>query len=198
MSERLFRRKALEKLASPERLDQLMSITTVRGWLTLLALGSLIVAAAVWGFFAKIPTTLSGEGILRSSDQAANGLEAVLYVSVWDGMRIQPGMVAKISPVTVVKEEHGLMLGNVASVERSASTYEEMLLALGNDTLVQTLASAGKLIEVHVELEVDEHNPSGYAWTSVQGPPTAVQVGTICSGVIVIAEQRPIDLVFSQ
>ncbi|NIS83195.1 MAG: hypothetical protein GTO14_24005 [Anaerolineales bacterium] len=198
MSQRLFRRKALEKLASPERLDQLMSITTVRGWLALLALGSLIVAIGIWGFFAKIPTTISGEGILRSSDQDMSSLEGVLYVSVWDGMRVQPGMVAKISPVTVVKEEHGLLLGRVASVERTASTYEQMLFALGNDTLVQTLASSGNLIEIRVDLEVDEKTPSGYRWTSVQGPPTPVQNGTICSGVIVIAEQRPVELVFSR
>ncbi len=198
MSQRLFRRKALEKLASPERLDQLMSITTLRGWLTLLALGSLIIAVGIWGFLAKIPTTLPGEGILRESQKDANHLEAVLYVSVWDGMRIQTGMVAKLSPVTVVKEEFGLMLGRVTSVERGASTYEDMVRILENDTLVQSLASSGKLVEVRVELEMDENTPSGYRWTSVQGPPTTVQRGTICNGIIVIDEQRPIELVFSR
>jgi hypothetical protein len=198
MSERLFRKKALEKLASPDRLDQLMSITTVRGWLALLALGGLIVAIAIWGFFARIQTTVSGDGILSASTQDGSHLEAVLYVSVWDGMRIQPGMTVKISPVTVVKEEYGLMLGSVASVERIASTYEEMLLVLGNDSFVQTLASSGNLIEVRVELQVDENTPSGYHWTSVHGPPTPLQNGTICNGIIVIAEQRPIELVFSQ
>jgi hypothetical protein len=42
MSQRLFRQKALEKLASPEQLDQLMSITTPRRWLMLI--GGLSVA----------------------------------------------------------------------------------------------------------------------------------------------------------
>ena len=64
---RIFRKVALERLSSPEQLDQLMRITTPAGWLTLLALGTLLACAVVWGFWGSIPTRLEGNGILMKS-----------------------------------------------------------------------------------------------------------------------------------
>ena len=37
MKDRLFRKVALERLSSPERLDELMQLTTPGGWLALVA-----------------------------------------------------------------------------------------------------------------------------------------------------------------
>ena len=61
---KIFRKVALERLSSPEQLDQLMQVTDPRGWLALIALLMLLAAAMVWGFMGTIPTEASGEGIL--------------------------------------------------------------------------------------------------------------------------------------
>jgi hypothetical protein len=198
MSQKLFRRKALEKLASPEQLDQLMSITTPRGWLTLLGLGVLLLAAGLWSVFGSIPTTVSGDGVLILSGQNADQLEAVVYVSIWDGTRIKPGMEAKVSPVTVLKEEYGLIVGKVTSVERNPASFEDMIRTLGNEMLADLYSSEGKLIKVAIELETAEDTPSGYEWTSKEGPSTTLDAGTICNSVIVLERERPIQLVFSE
>ncbi|HLY28532.1 MAG TPA: NHLP bacteriocin system secretion protein [Aggregatilineales bacterium] len=60
----LFRKVALERLSSPEQLDQLMQVTTPRGWLAMIGLAVLLLVALVWGIFGSIPTTVSGQGIL--------------------------------------------------------------------------------------------------------------------------------------
>lgn len=60
----IFRKVALERLSSPEQLDQLMQVTDPRGWIALGALGLLLVAALAWGVAGSIPTTAGGEGIL--------------------------------------------------------------------------------------------------------------------------------------
>ncbi len=64
----MFRKEALEKLSSPEQLDQLLKVTSPRGWLALLGLGLLIAAVVVWGFVGSIPSTLNGQGILIRGD----------------------------------------------------------------------------------------------------------------------------------
>ena len=64
MQQQLFRKVALERLSSPEQLDQLMQVTTPRGWVSLLAIGALLVCAIVWGFVGYIPTKVSGQGML--------------------------------------------------------------------------------------------------------------------------------------
>jgi HlyD family secretion protein len=60
----IFRKVTLERLSSPEQLDQLLEVTTPRGWLALLALGALLAAGLVWGLLGSIPTLAAGEGIM--------------------------------------------------------------------------------------------------------------------------------------
>ncbi|NDV27669.1 NHLP bacteriocin system secretion protein [Desulfovibrio sp. JC010] len=64
MSKEIFRKVALERLSSPERLDQLLTVTSPAGWLSLLALGVLVICAVVWGFTGTIETKVVGQGIL--------------------------------------------------------------------------------------------------------------------------------------
>jgi HlyD family secretion protein len=60
----IFREKALERLSSPESLDQLMRIAPARDWLWLVALGFLIAIAVAWSAVGRLPTAVSGRGIL--------------------------------------------------------------------------------------------------------------------------------------
>ncbi|MDY7095890.1 MAG: NHLP bacteriocin system secretion protein, partial [Acidobacteriota bacterium] len=61
---RIFRKVALERLSSPEQLDQLMQVTRPSGWLALGGVGLLLSAALFWAWFGSIPTLAGGEGIL--------------------------------------------------------------------------------------------------------------------------------------
>ena len=61
---KLFREEALERLSSPERLDQLMNVVNPRAWLPLAGLGSLVGVALLWSVFGRLPLTVSGQGVL--------------------------------------------------------------------------------------------------------------------------------------
>lgn len=63
----IFRSVALERLSSPEQLDQLMQVTTPRGWLLLLGVGALLATALVWGVMGSVPERIAGQGILIRS-----------------------------------------------------------------------------------------------------------------------------------
>ncbi len=60
----LFRKESLERLSSPERLDQLMQVVSLKSWLPLATLGSLVVAGVIWSIFGRIPITIQGQGVL--------------------------------------------------------------------------------------------------------------------------------------
>ncbi|HYO12030.1 MAG TPA: NHLP bacteriocin system secretion protein [Thermoanaerobaculia bacterium] len=68
----IFRKVALERLSSPEQLDQLMQVTTPKGWLALIGLGALLLTALGWGVFGSIPTEATGEGILLRRGGVSN------------------------------------------------------------------------------------------------------------------------------
>lgn len=190
-----FRQKALDRLSSPEQLDQMVRVVSSKGWLALLVFGILVMAIFVWAAIATIQITVTGDGIISAPEGNPEILEAVLYVSIDDGLRIQPGMIAQVSPNSVQQEEYGLMWGEVAAVQGVPSTADEMLQVLGNDSLVNALNAAGKFIEVRVRLSTDENTPSGYQWTSVTGPPHQIYSGTLGDGLIVVDQQRPIDII---
>lgn len=63
----IFRKVSLERLASPEQLDQTMQVTTPRGWLALAAVGLLLLTSGAWGFAGNLSTKVWGRGILVRS-----------------------------------------------------------------------------------------------------------------------------------
>ena len=64
MPKQLFRKAALDRLASPEQLDVLMEVTSPRAWIALGAVGIILLLVVIWGFFGTVPTKVDGTGIL--------------------------------------------------------------------------------------------------------------------------------------
>ena len=121
-------------------------------------------------------------------------LQAVIYVPT-EGKRIEAGMTARVSPVTVRREEFGFMIGDVDFVSPQPATPAGMQRTLGNPILVQQLSGFGAPFLVRVDLQADPSTPSGFRWSSSEGPPRAVESGTAVSVEVVVEEQRPISLV---
>lgn len=100
----IFRKVALERLSNPEQLDQLMQVTSPRGWLALWAMVAVAAAALAWGIFGAIPTEALGEGILIRrggvSDLVATGSGQVEQMLVNVGDEVKKGQV-----VARVKQE---------------------------------------------------------------------------------------------
>ncbi len=84
----LFRKAAIDKLASPERLDVLMEVTSPRGWVALWTISGVLLGVALWSAFGSVPTRLEGEGILirggglREIKSSGDGVLTALQVRV--------------------------------------------------------------------------------------------------------------------
>jgi HlyD family secretion protein len=63
-SRSIFRQVALERLSTPEQLDQAIRITNPTGWLLLWTVIALVVAAVIWSVIASVPINVPGHGIL--------------------------------------------------------------------------------------------------------------------------------------
>lgn len=139
----------------------------------------------------------AGSVVCTISEEKAqtDTLEAVIYVPAEQGKKIIPGMEVNISPTTVKKEEHGFMLGNVVAVSEYPASAQRMMLTLGNSELVRQLLGNGAPIEVRVKLVMDSRTPSGYKWSTSEGPPLVIDDGTSCLGEVKVAEKRPISMV---
>lgn len=100
MDTSIFRKAALERLSSPERLDALMQVTTRRGWISLSALACVVGGVLLWGFLGAAPDTLDVAGIMLRSgghyDIVALGGGDVRAVRVRDGDRVRVGSVVAV------------------------------------------------------------------------------------------------------
>lgn len=93
MANPLFRQTAIERLSSPERLDTLIQVTTVRAWLALAAMLAVIAAALFWGIRGRTSETLGGFGILLPEgglfdiETEASGVVTDFYVKLGDPVK---------------------------------------------------------------------------------------------------------------
>ncbi|MCL1976476.1 MAG: NHLP bacteriocin system secretion protein [Firmicutes bacterium] len=64
----LFRKVSLDRLSSPEQLDQKITVISPIGWVAIVSLAILLFAAVVWGFLGIVSDKVSGNGILMYGD----------------------------------------------------------------------------------------------------------------------------------
>jgi HlyD family secretion protein len=154
----IFRKVSLERLSSPEQLDQLVQVTDPRGWLSLTGLGALLLAALVWGIWGTIPTQANGEGILLRqggvSDlvSAANGQVSEVLVNVGDVIsKGQP--VARILQDSLIRQirdnkaKQAALQSEYATLQRSAGEQKRLRtrdLAQQRANLEHSIETLGK------------------------------------------------------
>ena len=205
----IFRKESLERLSSPERLDQLMQVIKAKDWLPLGTLGFLVVLAIVWSILGRIPVTVSGRGVLLEAQQLNSlpmtqtdslksaPLANIAYFTIGDGKRIEPGMRVMVTPDTVKREEFGSIFGTVTSVSAFPITTESAANLIGNGELATSLISQTGKMQVVAQLETDDTTFSGYRWTSAEGSPRQdLSPGITTSVRVILTQQAPISLVF--
>jgi HlyD family secretion protein len=144
MDQKIFRKESLENISSPEQLDSLMKVTTPVGWLALVAVGLIIAAVVLWGFWGSIPTTVAGSGLLIKEggiyDILAGTSGQIYDIRIKPGETVKAGqIVARVSQpelieqtvnardeFNVIKKEYQTLKNSVANSNRLNKEYTEM------------------------------------------------------------------------
>ena len=89
MENQLFREKSLERISSPEELNDYLRVSTPNLWLTLVAVIVLLVGLLVWASVGKLETTIDAVAEIEN-----NYVEVTLTGS--DAEKIDEGMTIRI------------------------------------------------------------------------------------------------------
>lgn len=123
-----------------------------------------------------------GQPLLRVTSEPS-ALEAYLYLPLDQGKKVRPGMTVRLAPSTVNVDEFGYLQGEVTHVADYNSTHSELLELLGSEELadVMTTGSAYQSapLQVRVRLVEDLKTPSGYRWSSKEGPNFKIRESTL-------------------
>ena len=138
-----------------------------------------------------------GETVFKISrtGETVKDLIGILYFPVEIGKTIEAGMACRLVPSTTNKEQYGFLKGTVVSVSEFPITEKAIADFTGSQKFAEIFAKEA-VLEVIVDLLPSPDTPSGYQWTSSQGPSIELEPGTICEGLCITNKIRPIELIF--
>lgn len=134
-TDRIFREAAIERLSSPEQLDQLVRITRPFDWVAATAVLFGLAVLVAWGIVGRIPTRVSGEGILlgrggRVVDavSAVTGRLASIDVAIGDQVRLDQ-VIARVGQTEIEQR-----LGQAKEVLREREReHAELIAAIAHE-----------------------------------------------------------------
>lgn len=191
----IFRKEALERLSSPEQLDQLMQIVTPRSWLPLAALSGLLACGLGWSFVGRIPVTTDGKGALVYDEPPATGLPnkslsnkslwGVVSFSAGEISQIRPGMKALLIPDVQGAQVSGGLTGRVKSVSTPPAT-----------TLAAVRKANFEQAQIEVVIIPDRNSNGSYHWSTSAAGEMIPIAGMPAIARITLQEKAPIAFVF--
>ena len=112
MKQNLFRKKTMNRVASPEQLDDYIHVSSPAAWVVLAAFAVLLVGACIWGVFGRLDTTVSVVAIKEAGS-------AVCYVKESDRAEVAVGM-----PVSINGEEYTVIAAQTDPIRVDADFPE--------------------------------------------------------------------------
>jgi HlyD family secretion protein len=139
-----YRRRSLERIASPDDLDRLVRVTQPRRWIALAAVLSLLAVALAWAVVSTVPTTVRGSG----------------YVLPQSGLRVlQSDTVGRVTALGVGVGDH-VIAGAVVGSVRSPSGASVPILAPETGIVTEIDAVAGGYVNAGGQVGLVE--PAGW------------------------------------
>lgn len=95
MDEQIFRKKSLDRISSPEQLDDYLKVSTPNLWLVLCAVIVLLLGILTWASVDYLETSISAVGTIENK-------EAEIVLTGNDAERIQSGMQVRVGTYDTV------------------------------------------------------------------------------------------------
>ena len=156
MSESIFRQKSLDKVSSPEQLNDYISVTTPGVWMLIVSIILILLGVIVWGSVAELDTTVGAPVIVKDES-------ATFYVKAGDALKVTVG-----KPVRISKVE-----GKVIGIGIDSMKAEEVLgdFALNDagyddDTIVYPVTAKININDgiYRGEIVIDRVSPLSFLW----------------------------------
>lgn len=148
MSAGFFRKSALEKLSTPEKLDQLIKVTSPKAWIALVTIALALGTAIIWSVVGVVKTKLDVIGVVLGGEvhevvSTAQGQLVELKISMGDEVKKgdiiatiqQPELLQQIEDAKAVLADRRFELGKVVSYGNQGSQIQGELLNQTRSTI---------------------------------------------------------------
>ena len=123
MKRSIFRKSALDRIASLDQLDQTMTVVKPSSILALLSVAIIIGVAFLWGIYGSVPDTVNGSGVLMNIDHITSvkyaNQGAVKNIFVQHGDTVHNGQI-------IARIERQDILDQIKVNEKKLEGYQKM------------------------------------------------------------------------
>ncbi len=140
MSSSLFRQNSLDRISSPDQLNDYIKVSNPSIWMVLTALFIILGAVFVWGITGSLPTSISISGVAQDG-------EAVCYLDTESAGGVRTGQKVTIK----IPGDDTSYLGVVKEVGTMPMSPSEISAELNSDYLSHVLSGEGFAVKVVVE-----------------------------------------------
>lgn len=141
------------------------------------------------------PVALGDAVATIQAGSADSALVAQVFVPAAEATSVRPGVKVLLEVEGSPKARFGLLKGTVASVGAFQIDPSQAAGVLGSRYTAAQLTRDRPTVPVMVELEVDEDTDSGFAWTSVDGPPFQIDPQHRVEAAFRLGDRTPFDVV---
>jgi HlyD family secretion protein len=149
MNRGIFRAVALDRLSSPDELDRLLRVTDSKAWIAQAAVFGLLILALIWGYTGKLPSTVSGQGVIVRTGgvlnvvAAGSGVVAKLRVNAGDKIAAGQTIATVAQPSIAEKHRNALQMLEQAQRERNRThVIREQEAKLATAAVIRKRANA--------------------------------------------------------
>lgn len=144
----IFRQESLDRVTSPEQLNDYIRVSTPSVWLILGAFFILVISVIVWGVTGTLPQTESLNGVIEKDHTV------VCYIGTDSLESDIPGCKATVTPSNAGAEGNSIN-GTVVNVSKTPYSAEEIKNTLKSDWIKSNLVSSQYSYAVTIRLDND-------------------------------------------
>ena len=154
MNEKLFRKKSVDRVSSPEQLNEYIRVANPGVWMVLAAIVILLAGVVVWGSIGHLDTTLPTAVVSEDG-------ESVVYIKDVDIEKIALGMIVRVGDVECTISE---ISASPVRVDSTMPEYAMHLSALAEGEWVYAVKVSGNFVDgVHkAEIVIESISPISF------------------------------------
>ena len=172
MQNKLFKKSSMERITSPEKLNDYIQVSNPASWMVLGAALAILLGLLAWGIFGSLNESVSFNGHIKEDAR-----QLYCYVPGDLASQLQPGMEAILLPQGTAAEDAAIQ-GKILTVAEQPLSYDEASRDITSDYILSSLGITGWNIVVTIETEKPLYD------------------GVVYTVQVVTNTMRPIEMVF--
>lgn len=170
MQNKLFKKSSMERIASPEKLNDYIQVSNPASWMVLGAALAVLIGLLAWGIFGEVTESVSFNGYVKDG-------QLYCYAPGEIASQLEKGMEATVQPMTG-SESTQAMTGRILTIAEQPLSFDEASRGITSDYMLASLHITGWNIAVTLEVDAPLYD------------------GVVYQVNVVTQTLRPIEMVF--